>query len=75
MRRKLRPKTGAEGVAGKVWRTESQKPGGPRGAMGFIGSPKVKVDKLGKRRHDSQTGPDCRGMGQVMKAIVAFRTG
>lgn len=43
--------------------------------MGFIGSPKVKVDKLGKRRHDSQTGPDCRGMGQVMKAIVAFRTG
>lgn len=43
--------------------------------MEFIGSPKVKVDELGKKRHDSQTGPDCRGMGQVMKAIVAFRTG
>lgn len=37
---------------------ESQKPGGPRGAVGFTGSSRMKVEEVGKEGHDSQAGPE-----------------
>lgn len=38
--------------------TESQKPGGPKGAVGCTGSSKVKVEEVGKKGHANQAGPE-----------------
>lgn len=67
---------------GKGWRMESQKPRGPRGAVGFTGSSEVRVGEESRKGRSGQWGVRrsrtaalrVLGWRQVKGAITALKT-